>query len=91
VALHRGDRDPAWVRLVAQLCSAGPARARTPACDTALAAAVAGLAALHTLMVLDGARPPSVDGVMELSAADGMARRLRTPVHPECGCGWYGG
>ncbi|MFF4649711.1 ThiF family adenylyltransferase [Streptomyces sp. NPDC001380] len=90
-ALHRGDRDPAWARLVAQLCSDGPARARTPACDTALAAAVAGLAALHVLMLLDGLRPPSVDGVMELSAADGMARRLRTDLHPACGCSWYGG
>ncbi|MGA5700917.1 ThiF family adenylyltransferase [Peterkaempfera bronchialis] len=89
--LHRGDRDPAWVRLVAQLCSDGAARARTPACDTALAGAVAGLAALHVLMLLDGGRPPSVDGVMELSAADGMVRRLRMPLHPDCGCAWYGG
>ncbi|WP_377269493.1 ThiF family adenylyltransferase [Peterkaempfera sp. SMS 1(5)a] len=90
VALHRGDRDPAWARLVAQLCSDGAARARTPACDTALAAAVAGLAALHVLMLLDGGRPPSVDGLLEVSAADGMARRLRMELHPDCGCGWYG-
>jgi bacteriocin biosynthesis cyclodehydratase domain-containing protein len=89
-AQHRSDRDPLWPRLVAQLCSDGPARARTPACDTALAAAVAGVAALHVLMLLDGGRPPSIDGVVELSAADGMTRRLRMPMHPECGCGWSG-
>jgi bacteriocin biosynthesis cyclodehydratase domain-containing protein len=88
-ALHRADRDPGWPRLVAQLCSGSRARARTPACDIALSAAVAGMAALHALLLLDGGRPPSVDGVMELSAADGMARRLRTPLHPDCGCGWY--
>lgn len=90
VALHRGDRDPAWVRLVAQLSSDGAARARTPACDVALATAVAGLAALHVLMLLDGGRPPSVDGILEVSAADGTTRRLRAPVHPDCGCSWAG-
>ncbi|WP_063795853.1 ThiF family adenylyltransferase [Streptacidiphilus griseoplanus] len=90
VALHRGDRDPAWARLLAQLCTDGAARARTPACDTALATAVAGLASLHVLMLLDGVRPPSVDGLLEVSAADGMARRLRMKLHPDCGCGWYG-
>ncbi|MFJ6212895.1 ThiF family adenylyltransferase [Streptomyces sp. NPDC092296] len=91
VSLHRGDRDPAWPRLVAQLCSDGAARARTPACDTAVAAAVAGLAALHVLTLLGGFRPPSVDGLLEVSAADGMVRRLRMPLHPECGCAWYSG
>lgn len=87
-SLTRQDEDPGWPRLLAQLDGPGPGRARTPACDTALATAVAGLAALHTQLYLDGVVPPSVDGWCEISAADGMARRLRLPAHPACGCLW---
>lgn len=86
--LTRRDEDEAWPRLLAQLAEDGPGRPRTPACDSALATAVAGLAALHVELYLDGVRPPSVDGWCEVSAADGMARRLRLPSHPACGCLW---
>ncbi|GAA0669739.1 TOMM precursor leader peptide-binding protein [Kitasatospora atroaurantiaca] len=86
--LTRRDEDEAWPKLLAQLADEGPGRPRTPACDSALATAVAGLAALHVDLYLDGGRPPSVDGWCELSAADGMARRLRLQSHPECGCLW---
>jgi hypothetical protein len=88
LVLSRTDQDSGWPRLLAQLAADGPGRAREPACDGALATAVAGLAALHTLLLLDGERPPSVDGWCEISAADGMARRLRLPPHLECGCFW---
>ncbi|WP_035845579.1 ThiF family adenylyltransferase [Kitasatospora azatica] len=88
VALTRTDRDAAWPRLLAQLATEGPGRAREPACDGALASAVAGLAGLHALLLLDGVRPPSVDGWCEVSAVDGMVRRLRLPPHTECGCYW---
>ncbi|MEV6207511.1 ThiF family adenylyltransferase [Kitasatospora sp. NPDC051914] len=87
-ALTRHDEDPGWPRLLAQLEGAGPGRARTPACDSALATAVAGLAALHAQLYLDGVLPPSVDGWCELSAADGTVRRLRLRAHPACGCLW---
>ncbi|MFD9129627.1 ThiF family adenylyltransferase [Kitasatospora sp. NPDC059571] len=87
-ALAREDEDGAWPRLLAQLDGTGAGRATTPACDSALATAVAGLAALHAELYLDGVLPPSVDGWCELSAADGMARRLRLPAHPACGCLW---
>ncbi|GLW56251.1 ThiF family adenylyltransferase [Kitasatospora phosalacinea] len=86
--LARRDEDEAWPRLLAQLIDEGPGRARLPACDGAVAAAVAGLAALHVQLYLDGAPPPSVDGWCELSAADGMVRRLRLRSHPDCGCLW---
>ncbi|WP_354642238.1 ThiF family adenylyltransferase [Kitasatospora camelliae] len=86
--LARKDEDEAWPRLLAQLAADGPGRARDPACDSALATAVAGLAALHVGLYLDGVLPPSVDGWCELSAADGMTRRLRLPSHPDCGCQW---
>ncbi|MFI9327365.1 ThiF family adenylyltransferase [Kitasatospora sp. NPDC052868] len=88
LVLTREDEDAAWPRLLAQLADEGPGRARTPACDTALATAVAGLAALHVQLYLDGLRPPSVDGWCEISAGDGMSRRLRLKGHPDCGCLW---
>ncbi|MFJ2777712.1 ThiF family adenylyltransferase [Kitasatospora sp. NPDC087315] len=88
LVLTREDEDAAWPRVLAQLADEGPGRARTPACDTALATAVAGLAALHVQVYLDGGRPPSVDGWCELSAIDGMPRRLRLKGHPDCGCLW---
>lgn len=86
--LARRDEDEAWPRLLAQLGDEGPGRPRAPACDSALATAVAGLAALHVQLYLDGGSPPSIDGWCEVSAADGMARRLRLPSHPDCGCLW---
>jgi hypothetical protein len=88
LVLSRTDQDAGWPRLLAQLAAEGPGRAGQPACDGALATAVAGLAALHALLLLDGERPPSVDGWCEISAADGMARRLRLSPHLECGCFW---
>ncbi|MFF1905307.1 ThiF family adenylyltransferase [Kitasatospora sp. NPDC058218] len=88
LVLAREDEDPAWPRILAQLADDGPGRARTPACDTGLATAVAGLAALHAQVYLDGGRPPSLDGWCELSAVDGMPRRLRLKGHPDCGCLW---
>ncbi|MCX4746866.1 ThiF family adenylyltransferase [Kitasatospora sp. NBC_01287] len=88
LGLTRTDQDAAWPRLLAQLTAAGPARPREVACDGAVATAVAGLAGLHALLLLDGVRPPSVDGWCEVSALDGMVRRLRLPPHTDCGCFW---
>ncbi|MGF1429985.1 ThiF family adenylyltransferase, partial [Kitasatospora sp. LaBMicrA B282] len=88
LGLTRTDRDAAWPRLLAQIAAGGSARPREPACDGAVAAAVAGLAGLHTLLLLDGVRPPSVDGWCEVSAEDGMVRRLRLSPHTDCGCFW---
>ncbi|MEE1784854.1 TOMM precursor leader peptide-binding protein [Streptomyces sp. SP17BM10] len=88
LVLRREDEDAAWPRVLAQLADGGPGRARTPACDTALATAVAGLAALHVQVLLDGGRPPSVNGWCEFSATDGMPRRMRLRGHPDCGCLW---
>lgn len=88
LAMTRTDQDAAWPRLLAQLTADVRAKAPEPACDGAVAAAVAGLAGLHALLLLDGGRPPSVDGWCEVSAVDGMVRRLRLPPHTECGCFW---
>jgi bacteriocin biosynthesis cyclodehydratase domain-containing protein len=86
LALRRADEDPAWPVLLAQHCSG---RATTvPACDTSLATAVAGLAALHGLIYLDGGSPPSLGAVVDVSMVDGSVRRRRLDPHPDCGCCW---
>ncbi|MER7570871.1 TOMM precursor leader peptide-binding protein [Streptomyces sp. NPDC126514] len=83
----RTDRDPVWPRLVAQWRS-GVGRARpVPACDLALAAMVAGLAAAHALAFLDGGTPSSAGARWEVSLP-GLTWHAR-PVwaHPACPCG----
>jgi ThiF family len=83
---YRCDRDPAWPRVAAQLAAVDGTA--TPACDTVLALAVATQAALHALMFLDGERPPSVDGTVEIHLPDGHLRRRSWPSHYACGCSW---
>jgi bacteriocin biosynthesis cyclodehydratase domain-containing protein len=87
--LHEGrtDRDPVWPRLIAQWRS-GVGRPRpVPACDLALAAMVAGLAAAHALAFLDGGTPSSAGARWEVSLP-GLTWHAR-PVwaHPACPCG----
>lgn len=85
--LHRRDRDPAWPRILAQLCS--PHRA-VEACDVVLATAVAAHGTLQALGYLDDGSepPPAVDGTLELALPDWRWRRRSWPRHPGCGCGW---
>ncbi|QMU75235.1 TOMM precursor leader peptide-binding protein [Streptacidiphilus sp. PB12-B1b] len=89
LALRRADEDPAWPVLLAQHCS-GRATA-VAACDTSLATALAGLAALHCLIYLDGGSPPSLGAVVDVSMVDGSMRRRRLDPHPDCGCCWSTG
>ncbi|MBC3842625.1 TOMM precursor leader peptide-binding protein [Streptacidiphilus sp. 4-A2] len=86
LSLRRADEDPVWPVLLAQHCSGR--RSVVPACDTALATAVAGLAALHGLIYLDGGSPPSLGAWVEVSMVDGSMERHRLDPHPDCGCCW---
>ncbi|WP_435222387.1 ThiF family adenylyltransferase [Streptomyces sp. Tue6028] len=81
----RADRDPTWPRMVAQWRS-GQSQ-RVPACDLALAAGVAGLAAGHLLAFLDGELPSSA-GVRWEASIPGFDWHAR-PVwgHAACPCG----
>ncbi|MEU6353731.1 TOMM precursor leader peptide-binding protein, partial [Streptomyces sp. NPDC047072] len=81
----RADRDPAWLRLVAQWRS-GRALPVRP-CDLTLATTVAGLAAAHALAFLDGRVPSSAGARWEVSLP-GLNWHSR-PVwpHPACACG----
>ncbi len=83
--LHRTDRDPGWP-LVLDRSAQAPARV-TP-CDVALAAAVAGLAAMQVLNHLDGFGVAAVDGTIEVSLPHALPRRRTWSPHPACGCTW---
>ncbi|AJT64526.3 hypothetical protein T261_2855 [Streptomyces lydicus] len=84
--LRRTDAEPAWPRLLAQWRS-GRASRSVPACDTALAATVAGLAAVQALTFLDGELPPCTGARMELALPCASVRTAVIAPHPECGCG----
>ncbi|RVU17320.1 ThiF family adenylyltransferase [Streptomyces antnestii] len=85
LARDRADRDPTWPRLIAQWRSGH--QQHVPACDVALATAVAGLAAAHALAFLDGELPASTGARWEASSP-GLDWHAR-PVwaHPDCPCG----
>jgi bacteriocin biosynthesis cyclodehydratase domain-containing protein len=85
LALRLADADPAWPRVLAQARSRPPRG--VPPCDVAHGTAVAALAASHALAFLDGGRPPSVDGRVELGLA-GLRTAVRPlPGDPRCDCG----
>lgn len=84
LALHRAEADPAWPRVLAQLRSGRPGP--LPACDTAMATTVAGLAAVHALMLLDGGTPSSVGARVEVSLADTSVTVRAVPRHSGCEC-----
>lgn len=84
LAIGRGDRDPVWPALAAQLVS-DPAA--TEACDVVLATLAAAHAALETLAWVDGERPATVGGILELRLDDARLRRRSVTAHPGCGCG----
>jgi bacteriocin biosynthesis cyclodehydratase domain-containing protein len=85
LALRLADADPAWPRVLAQARSRPPRG--VPPCDGAHATAVAALAAAHALAFLDGGRPPSVGGRVELGLA-GLRMVVRPlPGDPRCDCG----
>ena len=87
VELNRGDRDPTWPALAAQLIGQGHG---VEPCDIALASAAASIVALHVLAWIDNGEaspPPSLGGTLELSLADLRLRRRTIAPHPGCGCG----
>ncbi|MEU8760330.1 ThiF family adenylyltransferase [Streptomyces sp. NPDC048659] len=82
---ERCEREPVWPRLPAQWRSGAPHA--LPACDVALASAVAGLAAAHALAFLDGDPPSSTGARWEVSLPSLEWRAERLRAHPECPCG----
>ncbi|MFI9118265.1 TOMM precursor leader peptide-binding protein [Streptomyces bikiniensis] len=82
---ERTDREPVRPRLLAQWRSGAPHP--LPACDLALATAVAGLAAAHALAFLDGDLPASTGTRWEASLPFLEWRAERLGPHPACPCG----
>ncbi|MFE7409825.1 ThiF family adenylyltransferase [Streptomyces laurentii] len=82
---ERADREPVWPRLPAQWRSGRPHA--LPACDVALASAVAGLAAAHALAFLDGDLPSSTGARWEVSLPLLEWRSAPVRAHPACPCG----
>jgi bacteriocin biosynthesis cyclodehydratase domain-containing protein len=86
VELARGDRDPAWPSLSAQLLGSGR---RIEPCDVVLATLAASLAVTQVLAFLDDpqARPPAWGAVLEFGLGDLRLRRRTVRPYPGCGCG----
>ncbi|MBT2391389.1 ThiF family adenylyltransferase [Streptomyces sp. ISL-1] len=83
--LGRADRDPGRARLLAQWRS-GRRRNAVPACDVALATAVAGLTAAHALSFLDGELPASTGARWEASLPLLEWRSESVTPHLDCVC-----
>ncbi|MEV7351782.1 TOMM precursor leader peptide-binding protein [Micromonospora chalcea] len=79
--LHRGDRDPDWPALAAQLAADRGERA----CAATTRLAAAAFATAEALAQLDGGHPETLGGAVEV-AAPGRVRHRRWPPHPSCGC-----
>ncbi|UED84304.1 ThiF family adenylyltransferase [Streptomyces profundus] len=79
------DREPAWPLLVAQWRN-GRAPG-IPACDSALATAVAGLTACSALAFIDGHGPQSPHTRTELVLPGPTMTSHTFDAHPDCPCG----
>lgn len=81
--LHRCDRDPAWPVLSAQLAESG--RAPVPS-EVAVCTLTAAITAVQALSFLDGERPATADGTLEITLPDWRVRRRHWPRHGDCVC-----
>lgn len=82
VELGRGDLDPAWPVVAAQLTG------RSGGAEPEAVAATAALGAAQALLALDGERPPPTLGAaLELDVHGGGLHRRPWRAHPDCHCG----
>jgi len=83
MALGRGERDPHWPLLSAQLIGSPTAEP----CDGTLASLVASLAAMQALAYIDDEEPQTIGGLLEFDPLRASLRRRSVDAHPACGCG----
>jgi len=83
MALGRGERDPHWPLLSAQMIGSPT----TEPCDGLLASLVSSLAAMQALAYIDDEEPQTIGGVLEFDPARASLRRRTVDAHPACGCG----
>ncbi|MFS0700543.1 ThiF family adenylyltransferase [Cellulomonas sp. 179-A 4D5 NHS] len=84
--LHRGDVDPAWPLVVAQLVCRPPTSSGPAGEPVALAGLGAALAAAEALTHLDGGVPRTRGATYEIAMPDLHPRLRAWAVHPDCGC-----
>ncbi|MCU1574335.1 MAG: hypothetical protein JWO93_2417 [Micrococcaceae bacterium] len=90
VQWHHADADPGWPEVRRQLTEQEQHAPMRPE-DSSLAVSLAGLAARHALVFLDGLhRPSSWSAVLTLRCADGAWSRREYHPHPGCGCQFQG-
>ncbi|MBL1095861.1 TOMM precursor leader peptide-binding protein [Streptomyces sp. 205] len=85
LAVGRAEREPAWPRMLAQWRSGR--RRSAPACDTALAVMVAGVAAAQALAFLDGRASPVAGARWELALPSLTGELRAVEAQPGCACG----
>lgn len=83
--LYRRDRDPAWTAIVSQLLT--PRRRQREPADVVLATFAASLAAMQILDFLDGGRPGTIGGTLEVRPPSPAVVHRNWPAHGACGCG----
>ncbi len=86
--LARTARDSAWPVILAQAGRPAGVATSPQACDTALAAATAALAAAQALTFIDRAAPHVTrNGTLEVVLPDWQWHRRTWSPHPACTCG----
>ena len=94
VERHRSAHDPQWLEMCTQLATGtGPSldhRPRTELLENAaLSTTLAGTAASHVLLFLDGVNQPSSwSSVMTFHPDNGRWSQQDFTTHPDCGCQW---
>lgn len=94
VERHRSSNDREWLDICEQLSSSAEVvsgqRPQPKQWEgLSLSMTVAGTAAAHALLLLDGVnRPSSWSAVLTFHADDGCWTRREFTTHPDCGCQW---
>jgi bacteriocin biosynthesis cyclodehydratase domain-containing protein len=79
--LARGDLDPRWPAVAAQLAG------RAGVADPAAATATVGLAVAQVVAAIEGGHIPALSATLELEVDAGGLRRRTWSAHPDCPCG----
>ena len=79
--LTRGDLDPRWPAVAAQLAGRGGAA------DPAAATATVGFAVAQVIAAVEGGNTAALSATLEVDVGAGGLRRRTWSAHPDCPCG----
>ncbi len=77
----RGDLDPRWPAVAAQLAG------RAGVADPAAATATVGLAVAQAVAAIENGHTATLDATLEIDVDAGSLRRRSWSAHPDCPCG----